>query len=112
MYSGIPYRQFVQERIFDPLGMMSTTYSTEKARASGNFSQQWSFESGGRLIPYWIHNENMEDFIAGAGGIISSSVDMVRLACAGIDLSPDLFRRLNGSRCFSTAASIQGRTSP
>ena len=86
-YSGKSFREFVQERIFDPLNMTSTTYSPVKAQASGNFSQIWSTASAGRRIPYWIQNEVMEEFIAGAGGIISSTVDVV---------SPDVASEISG----------------
>ena len=78
-YSGMPFRKFVQERIFDPLGMNATTYSPVVAGKSGLLSQQWSSEAaGGRRISYWVSTEVREEFIAGAGGIISTAVDMVR----------------------------------
>ena len=78
LYSGKPFREFVQERIFNPLNMTSTTYSPTRASASGLFSgESWSSESR-RWIPYWIKDETMEEFIAAAGGIISNTADMVR----------------------------------
>ena len=89
-YSGKSYWEFIQERIFDSLCMASTTYFPVKAQASGNFSQIWSTASAGRRIPYWIQDEGMEEFIAGAGGIISSTGTTVDMA------SPDVASEILG----------------
>ena len=75
-YSGMSYPEFVKKRIFDPLGMTSTTFSTREAYESGRFSQFWA-DSNGRRIPPWIRDEHIS-LLAGAGGIISDVGDMVR----------------------------------
>ena len=78
MYSGIPFTSFVKERIFNPLGMTSTTYSPEEAAQSGNFSQPFTLYEGNiRRIPFSVENDTVEQLIAGPGGIISTTVDIV-----------------------------------
>ena len=77
VYSAQPFRDFVKERIFDPLNMTSTTYLGQEAEESGWFSQAWSGE--GRRIPYWQKDESVIEWMAGAGGIISNAFDMVGL---------------------------------
>jgi CubicO group peptidase (beta-lactamase class C family) len=73
-YSGKTYTSFVEDRIFTPLGMSSSTFSPEKAGKTGKFTQGWT--KNGRLIPEWFP-EDMAILMAGPGGVISSAVDMV-----------------------------------
>lgn len=73
-YTG-SYVDYASEHIFEPLGMNSTTFSPSRAYASGNLSQSWT--GHGQRIPYCILEEST-DVIAGAGGIISNTVDLVR----------------------------------
>lgn len=81
-YSGMPLQQFVQERIFDPLGMVQSTYSVPQALKSGLLSQSMNSPmANGRTIPYWFSEDN-EELNAGAGGVISNAADMVRTSCA------------------------------
>ncbi|EGO02765.1 hypothetical protein SERLA73DRAFT_176127 [Serpula lacrymans var. lacrymans S7.3] len=68
-----PYTQFVEERIFAPLGMTSTTFSPSQAAASGKFTQAWT--KHGRLLPEWF-NEDIAQLNAGPGAVISSTSDM------------------------------------
>ncbi|RPD58606.1 beta-lactamase/transpeptidase-like protein [Lentinus tigrinus ALCF2SS1-7] len=77
LYSGKPFTAFVKERIFDPLNMTTTTYRWDEAEESQLFSQAWS-GSEHRRIPYWFSGEKVSDFIAGAGGVISSATDMTK----------------------------------
>ncbi|KIJ64017.1 hypothetical protein HYDPIDRAFT_91246 [Hydnomerulius pinastri MD-312] len=72
-YSDQPYTSFVEERIFSPLGMTSSTFSPNKAEASGKFTQGWTKD--GRRLPEWF-TEDMALLKAGPGGVISSAVDM------------------------------------
>jgi len=72
-YSGKDYTSFVEDRIFTPLGMSSSTFSPAKAAKTGKFTQGWT--SSGRLLPEWF-SEDMVPLMAGAGGVISSAVDM------------------------------------
>ena len=74
--TGIRYPDFVNSRIFKPLGMASSTYSIESALQTGRFTNTWT--SFGRLIPPWIEEEFV-DLIAGSDGVISSVEDLARL---------------------------------
>ena len=77
-YSGIEFRDFVHKRIFDPLNMTSSTFRGQEVEESGLLSQSWGPE--GRRIPYWLGGETVSEFIAGAGGIVSNTIDMVSLS--------------------------------
>jgi CubicO group peptidase (beta-lactamase class C family) len=73
--TGIRLADFVNYRIFKPLGMNSSTYSIDEALQTGKFTDTWT--SFGRLIPPWIQEEYV-DLIAGSGGVISSVEDLAR----------------------------------
>lgn len=75
-YSAQTYTSFVEDRIFTPLGMSSSTFSPAKAEKTGRFTQGWT--SNGRLLPECF-TEEMAILMAGAGGVISSAVDMVNV---------------------------------
>jgi len=67
--SGKRYADFVEERIFKPLGMSSSTYSIDAAIGIGRFTDTWT--SFGRMIPPWL-KEGYVDLMAGPAGVISS----------------------------------------
>lgn len=73
-YSNMSYTSFVQERIFDPLNMSSTTYSANKANERGRATQSWT--PFGRRIPVWFGEDNIM-LNAGPGGVISCVEDLV-----------------------------------
>ena len=73
--SNVSYSDFVKTRIFEPLGMSSTTFSPSDAAASGVLTQTWT--RGMRRIPFVFPDQTAELF-AGAGGIVSNTEDMVR----------------------------------
>ena len=73
--TGVRYVDFVEKRIFKPLGMTSSTYSIDAAIQTGKFTDTWT--SFGRLIPPWIE-EGFVDLNAGPGGVISSVEELVR----------------------------------
>src|SRR6267154_4139873 len=72
-YSGQTYTSFVEDRIFTPLGMSSSTFPPAKAGKTGKFTQGWT--GSGRLLPEWF-TEEMAMLLAAPGGVISSAVDM------------------------------------
>lgn len=74
-YTG-DHKQFIQDRILNPVGMSSTTFSEVKAKRTGHFSSSWDNSSHGRQIPYWFP-EPTANFMSAAGGLISSANDMV-----------------------------------
>lgn len=75
-YAGMSYMDFVETRILTPLDMSSTTFYDSEAARDGKLTQSWS--ANGRRIPYWLFDTHVE-VNAGMGGVISSTVDMVRL---------------------------------
>ncbi|KAJ7039816.1 beta-lactamase/transpeptidase-like protein [Mycena alexandri] len=85
-YSGSSYRDFVEERIFGPLGMKSSTLYPDRASETGKFTQ--SFTPSRRRIPFFMPEETAE-LIAGAGGVMSTVEDMTlwikMLLNAGVD---------------------------
>ena len=70
-----------------PLNMSSSTYFWDDADKTGRISQAWALSD--RRIPYWFADETSPRMMAGAGGILSSSNDMVRTfsACQSLDLT-------------------------
>jgi CubicO group peptidase (beta-lactamase class C family) len=75
--SGMRFVDFVDYRIFRPLGMSSSTYSIDAAIRTGRFTDTWT--SFGRLIPSWIE-EGFVDLVAGPGGVISNVEELARPA--------------------------------
>jgi CubicO group peptidase (beta-lactamase class C family) len=73
--TGIRFADFVDLRIFKPLGMSSSTYSIDAALGTGRFTNTWT--SFGRLIPPWIDEEDV-DLLAGPAGVISCVEDLAR----------------------------------
>ncbi|KAJ7204669.1 beta-lactamase/transpeptidase-like protein [Mycena pura] len=73
-YSGSSYRDFVEERILTPLGMHSSSLYTDRAFATGRFTQSWSPVSR-RRIPFFMP-EHTAELIAGAAGVMSTVEDM------------------------------------
>lgn len=73
-YSGIPYPHFVKERIWDKLNMSHSTFSDAEATKTGRFTQAW--HQGKRRVPFWFDDDTI-DLIGGAGGIITSTEDIV-----------------------------------
>ena len=95
-YSGTDYRDFVQERIFKPLNMTSTTYHGDAAEATGLLSQCWN--SDGRRISYILAGgDTVSKLMSGAGGAITSAVDLVRCAADITVVTRTLNRRCRRS---------------
>lgn len=72
-YSGMSYSEFVRTRIFEPLGMDSTTFDTH-SDIEKNMSQGWS--DGGRRVPILLEGKAIE-LTAAPGGVMSSAADLV-----------------------------------
>ena len=73
-YSGLEFTEFVQERIFDRIGMGYSTYSPSRAEESGLFSHSWA--DTGRRIPFY-QSDRMLRLFAGPQGVISNAIDLV-----------------------------------
>ncbi|KAF7345808.1 Beta-lactamase class penicillin binding protein [Mycena venus] len=83
----IPFEQYVNDFITEPLGMLSTTYMSEVAEKTGNLAdgmmrdgvnQTDDVFGVGRVrpIPYWDPSGKVGNINSGSGGIISNARDM------------------------------------
>jgi CubicO group peptidase (beta-lactamase class C family) len=79
-HAGIGYDKLVQERIFAPLGMSSTSITSDTAMQS-RFAQ--GHDAAGRPVRNW----NLK-LLAAAGGIRSSADDMLRYLKANMGVTP------------------------
>jgi len=69
------YAREMQERVFDPVGMTSSTFSIEEVIASGNYATPYySYISGYKAIPLEI--EGLYQPIAPAGALWSTADDL------------------------------------
>jgi CubicO group peptidase (beta-lactamase class C family) len=73
--SGMRFADFVNNRIFKPLDMSSSTYSIDTAISTGRFTSTWTYF--GRLIPHWLQEEFV-DLMAGPAGVITSVEELAR----------------------------------
>ena len=69
------YTDFVERRIFKPLGM-NATYSPEAAIATGRAASGFTRHNK-RTLPFFITEDNYQ-LGAGPGGVIASAEDLVR----------------------------------
>ncbi|KAJ7431232.1 beta-lactamase/transpeptidase-like protein [Mycena latifolia] len=79
---------YLQDNIFNPLGMNSTTYSFARANATGNLADSFAREGDAttnpllpaatHALPFWLQVGGDDgNFAAGPGGLISSITDIV-----------------------------------
>lgn len=95
--TGMRYVDFVEKRIFKPLGMNSSTYSIDAAVETGRFTGTWT--TFGRYIPPWLE-ERFVDLMAGAAGVISSVEDLVRYTVLSSLYSTHVLDRSFGTECI------------
>ncbi|KAH9886942.1 beta-lactamase/transpeptidase-like protein [Cubamyces lactineus] len=74
-YSGLPYQNFVAQRVFSPLNMTTSTLWPSEAASSGLLTDTWTKD--GRRIPFWF-TDDISQVNAGPGGVVSSAEDMVK----------------------------------
>jgi peroxiredoxin len=104
-YSGQDLPTFVAERIFGPLNMSSTTYSSEAANNSGRLTQ--SFSSSSRRIPTWITATDIP-LIAGAGSMLSTVDDLANWAKLLLNSTTAPIPRAILDDCMTPRALMQG----
>ena|SRR6266849_6606543 len=95
--TGMRYVDFVNKRIFKPLGMSSSTYSIDAAIRTGRFTGTWTYF--GRYIPTWLKEEFL-DLMAGPAGVISSVEDLVGHTIWSALYSTYVLNRPFGTECI------------
>jgi CubicO group peptidase (beta-lactamase class C family) len=85
--SGVPFEQFLQQRIFEPLGMVDTAFHVPDDKAS-RFAQCYMNSPSGRLLP--LGGRTFREPAAapsGGGGLVSTASDYLRfceaMRCGG-----------------------------
>jgi hypothetical protein len=104
-YSGQDLPSFAAERIFGPLNMSLTTYSSEAANNTGRLTQ--SFSSFSRRIPTWITATDIP-LIAGAGSMLSTVDDLASWAKLLLNLTTAPIPRAILDDCMTPRALMQG----
>jgi CubicO group peptidase (beta-lactamase class C family) len=95
--SGMRFADFVDNRIFKPLSMRSSTYSINTAIQTSKFTDTWT--SFGRSIPHWNQAE-FEDLMAGPAGVISSVEDLVRQSICSTSVFDSHLKQALWTRVF------------
>jgi CubicO group peptidase (beta-lactamase class C family) len=76
--SGLPFEQFLQQRIFDPLGMVDTAFHVPDDKAS-RFAQCYMNSPSGRLLPLGGRTfREPTTAPSGGGGLLSTAGDYLR----------------------------------
>jgi CubicO group peptidase (beta-lactamase class C family) len=79
--SGMPFEEFLEQRIFKPLGMVDTGFYVPKSKLD-RFAEFYVYGDGGKLEPQ--HGGLNHDFsvkpamISGGGGLVSTAADYMR----------------------------------
>ncbi len=100
--SGQPFAEYMQQAVFDPLGMSRSTYEylAEQDNIAG------SYQRNGEPAPLYRYAANS------ATGLSTTTNDMVRFALAQLDenapLKPDNVRLMREERGFETGFAIWG----
>ncbi len=103
--SGLPYEEFLQKRIFDPLGMSETTFwpsEAQVARLAGAYGpnkEKNGFQRGGLAFLTKPLSDRVRRFPEAGGGLFSTTHDILRY---GLMLAND--GELDGHRYLSHAA--------
>lgn len=91
--SGLPFVEFVKDRILKPLRMTQSTYSVDEAVQSGKASETWT--PFGRRIPLWLEGLEIE-LMAGPGGLISNVKELVRVILVQVIFETDYIEGVLG----------------
>jgi len=108
--SGMSYEDFLQKRIFDPLGMTETTFWPTEAQISrlagayGPNKEKTGYARGGIAFLTKPYSDRVHRFPEAGGGLFSTTHDILRY---GLMLAND--GELDGKRYLSHAAMEQLR---
>jgi CubicO group peptidase (beta-lactamase class C family) len=81
--SGMPFEEFLEKRIFKPLGMSDTGFYVPKEKLS-RFAEFYSYDNEGKLKAVGVREGLNHDFAAkpalssGGGGLVSTASDYMR----------------------------------
>jgi CubicO group peptidase (beta-lactamase class C family) len=81
--SGMPYADFLQKRIFDPLGMKSATFWPSEKQL-GKLATPYTLDANGKLTEITINqlqyplNDRKNRYAEAAGGLFCTPVDWVK----------------------------------
>ena len=77
--SGIPFEDFLQQRILGPLGMVDTAFSVPDDKAA-RFAQCYQLSPEGKLVPSTLGRNFRQQPSApsGGGGLVSTAADYLR----------------------------------
>jgi CubicO group peptidase (beta-lactamase class C family) len=81
--SGMPFEEFLEKRIFKPLGMSDTGFYVPKEKLS-RFAEFYSYDNEGKLKAVGVREGLNHDFAAkpalssGGGGLVSTAGDYMR----------------------------------
>src|ERR1700733_494861 len=81
--SGMPFDEFLEKRIFKPLGMVDTGFYVPKEKLN-RFAQMYSYDKDGKLQAVGTSESLNHDFSAkpalssGGGGLVSTASDYMR----------------------------------
>ena len=81
--SGMPFEEFLEKRIFKPLGMSDTAFYVPKEKLN-RFAEFYSYDSDGKLKAVGVKEGLNHDFTAkpalssGGGGLVSTATDYMR----------------------------------
>src|SRR6185436_1490560 len=70
--SGMPFSEFARKRIFDPLGMKSTTHPEDPLYLIRNRAIAYKKEPSGWKMDMYLGNDR-----GGAGGLFTTAADLV-----------------------------------
>ncbi len=81
--SGMPFEEFLEKRIFKPLGMTDTAFYVPKDKLN-RFAEFYSYDNNGKLRAVGVREGLNHDFAAkpalssGGGGLVSTANDYMR----------------------------------
>jgi len=81
--SGMPFEEFLEKRIFKPLGMTDTAFYVPKEKLN-RFAEFYSYDNDGKLHAVGVREGLNHDFAAkpalssGGGGLVSTASDYMR----------------------------------
>jgi CubicO group peptidase (beta-lactamase class C family) len=81
--SGMPFEEFLEKRIFKPLGMVDTAFYVPKEKLN-RFAEFYNYDKDGKLQVVGVKDGLNHDFAAkpalssGGGGLVSTATDYMR----------------------------------